>query len=105
MTTPKTTPLSPARHRLLGILQNLNFGRLEGLVVRAGEPVLDPMPRVVREHKFGGENGPRPEARRGEFALKDQHRDLFRLLDDLGDGVIAVLTVKHGLPFHAELPA
>jgi hypothetical protein len=27
-----------------------------------------------------------------------------QLLDSIGDGTIAVLTVKHGLSFHAELP-
>lgn len=96
--------LSPARRRLLALLQDTNFGRVEGLVVRGGEPVLAPPPRVVREHKFGGENGPRPEAGLPDFGLKAQHRDLLRLLDELGDGTIAVLSVKHGLPFHAELP-
>ena len=29
--------LSPARRRLLALLQDLNFGRVEGLVVRGGE--------------------------------------------------------------------
>ncbi|MDB5308815.1 MAG: hypothetical protein JWO38_3017 [Gemmataceae bacterium] len=95
--------LSPARRQLVELFQRLNFGRIEDLTVQSGEPVLDPMPRVVREHKFGGENGPRPEARLGDFTLKAQHLDLFRLLDDLGDGSITVLTVKHGLPFHAEV--
>jgi hypothetical protein len=96
--------LSPARQRLVGLLQRLNFGRLEGLQVRGGEPVLDPMPRVIREHKFCAENGPRPEAGRADCRLKGQVADLMQLLDDIGDGTIAVLTVKHGLPFHAELP-
>jgi hypothetical protein len=96
--------LSPARRRLLTLLQQLNFGRVEGLDVRGGEPVLDPMPQVVREHKFGGENGPRPEAACGDFALKDQHLDLMVQLDRIGDGTITTLVVKHGLPFQADLP-
>jgi hypothetical protein len=94
--------LSPARQQLVELLQRLNFGRIEGLKVRGGEPVLDPMPRVVREHKFCADNGPRPEAKR-DCTLKNQVGDLMQLLDDIGDGTIAVLTVKHGLPFHAEL--
>ena len=96
--------LSPARRRLLTLLQTVNFGRVEGLIVRGGEPVLDPLPTVTREIKFGGENGPRAEARRADFALKDQVRDLFRLLDEVRDGVIPILVVKHGLPFQAEVP-
>ena len=96
--------LSPARQQLVALLQQINFGRIEGLEVRGGEPVMDPTPRHVREHKFCGENGPRPEAGRTDFKLKNQVADLMRLLDDIGDGRITVLTVKHGLPFHAELP-
>ena len=96
--------LSPARQRLVELLQRLNFGRIENLQVRGGEPVLDPLPRVTREHKFAGENGPRPEAARADCRLKSQVADLMHLLDDIGDGTIAVLSVKHGVPFHAELP-
>ncbi len=96
--------LSPARQRLVELMQRLNFGRVEALPVRGGEPVLDPLPAIVREHKFCAENGPRPEAGRAECKLKNQVTDLMALLDQIGDGTIAVLTVKHGLPFHAELP-
>lgn len=98
-----TTALSPARRRLVALLQEINFGRLEGLAVRGGEPVLDPKPRVVLEYKFASENGPRPEAGRSEVALKTQHLALLALLDRVGDGVIPVLTCKHGLPFAAEV--
>ena len=101
---PTKGGLSPARRRLVEILQRLNFGRVEGLEVRGGEPVLDPPPAVVREYKFAGENGPRPEAARADCRLKSQIGDLMHLLDEVGDGTIAVLSVKHGLPFHAELP-
>ena len=101
---PTQLALSPARRRLIELLQTLNFGRLEQLQIRGGEPVFDPMPRIVREYKFGGENGSRPETGRADYALKTQIRDLLQLLDVLGDGTLAVLSVKHGLPFHAELP-
>src|SRR5262245_59935470 len=53
--------LSRPRRRLVELMQNLNFGRIEVLVIRNGNPILDPLPRVVREVKFGGDNGPRPE--------------------------------------------
>jgi hypothetical protein len=96
--------ISPARQRLLSLLQTLNFGRIEHLIVRNGEPILDPLPRIIREYKFAGENGARPETLTGDFRLKTQLLDLFQLLDDIGDGTLLVLTVKHGLPFQAELP-
>jgi hypothetical protein len=109
---PRLTPagqttkhfLSPARKWLVELMQRINFGRIEGLHVRAGEPLLAPPPQVVREHKFAGENGVRTELAACDFMLKSQLMDLFHLLDEIGDGTITVLTVKHGLPFHAELP-
>lgn len=97
--------LSSARRQLLELLQRVNFGRVENLQILGGQPVLDPRPRVVVEHKFvGGENGPRAEIASGDFLLRSQVTSLFALLDRIGDGTIGVLSVKHGLPFHAELP-
>lgn len=93
------------RQRLIELMQRVNFGRIEGLVVTDGQPVLDPPPRIVREIKFGGENGPRPESVIDNFALKVQVVELFRTFDDLRDGVIEVLEVKHGLPFRMAVEA
>ena len=104
MTTPlNKSELSKGRRRLVEICQRLRFGRIENLAVHNGEPVFDPAPRVIREHKFAGENAPHPAAARADCQLKNQVADLMSLLDQIGDGTIAVLTVKHGLPFHAEL--
>ena len=100
--------LSPARRQLLEVLQQINFGRLESLVVRNGEPILDPMPRRVLDIKFDSENGPRPELGITDFLLKRQVIELFAFFDELQDGVIDVLEIKHGLPFRmtvTEVPA
>ncbi len=94
--------LSPGRRRLLRLMQQLNFGRIEGLSIRGGEPVFDPMPKIVIEHKFAAENGPRPEASRSDFALKNQYLDLFRLFDRLMDQNFTMLRVLHGTPFSCE---
>jgi hypothetical protein len=91
--------LSEPRRRLVRLMQKLLFGRIENLLVRDGEPEFDPPPTIIREHKFGGENGSHPKLRADDFLLKDQVVDLFRQFDALGNGVIAVLEVKHGLPF------
>lgn len=100
--------LSPARVWLLELMQDANFGRIENLAVIGGEPILDPRPVVVREHKFGGENGPRPERGTADFLLKQQVIELFAFFDELQNGVIDVLEIKHGLPFRmvvTEVPA
>lgn len=84
-------------------MQRINFGRIENLTIRDGDPVLDPMPHLVREVKFGGDNGPRPERASDNFLLKTQVLELFQHLDQLASGVIAVLDIKHGLPFRMLL--
>mgnify|MGYP000617584309 CR=1 FL=1 len=96
---PTKSSVSHARVRLVELMQRINYGRVEGLSVRRGEPVMEPPPRVVREIKFGGDNGPRPEVGKADFTLKVQVRELFAQLESLGDGVIECIEVKHGLPF------
>ena len=87
-------------------MQQVNFGRIEGLLIQGGEPVLDaPGVRIVLEVKFGGENGPRAELGAEEFALKSQVIELLSQLDRVRDGCICLLTIKHGLPFSAHVPA
>ncbi len=98
MTTAKSSLTSP-KQQFVGLMQRLNFGCIKGLVVREGEPVLEPKPRIVREVKFGGENGPRPEAVKQDFELKKEVRDLFAQMEALGNGIVLSLEVKHGLPF------
>jgi hypothetical protein len=46
------------------MMQKLNFGRIEGLQIRDGEPVLNPVPRLIRDIKLGGETdrGPNSDA-------------------------------------------
>jgi len=97
--TPTKQLLSAGRRSLVETLQRINFGRIEGLVVRGGEPVLNPMPRIVHEFKFLADNGPRPESAKSDFLLKQQVVELFEHLDKIGDGVIHSLEVQHGLPF------
>ena len=80
-------------------MQRLNFGRIEDLEVRGGEPVFSPAPRIVQDIKLGGENGPRAELAAADFVLKSQVAEFFDHLSRLGDGSIESIDVKHGLPF------
>lgn len=100
MAATSKSALTPARRRLVELMQQINFGTIEGLAVRRGEPVFDPAPRVVHEFKFGAaENGPRGELGAGDFRLKAHLLELFQCLDAVGDATIERLEVKHGLPF------
>jgi hypothetical protein len=91
--------LSKQRRDLLGIMQRINFGRIEGLTVRSGEPTFDPIPRIIQEIKLGGEDSPRMELEQADFELKAQVVELFQYMTKVGNGSIACLDVKHGLPF------
>jgi len=95
--------LSEHQESLVEIMQSLNFGRIEDLPVHAGQPVLAPPPRVIREVKFGGDNGPRLEVANDDFELKAQVRELFAQMKVMGNGVIRCLEVKHGLPFRMTI--
>jgi len=91
--------LPPERSRLVELMQRINFGRIEDLAIIAGQPVLDPLPRRYREIKLKAENGARPESGITDFALKAEVLELFRVLDEVQDGVIETLEIRHGLPF------
>lgn len=102
--TPQSkSDLSRPRRRLIELFQELNFGRVEGLVVRRGEPCFDPPPRAVREVKFAADNDPRPERAAPDFRLKAQQVELIALLDRVGDGTVEVIECRHGLPFRATV--
>ena len=93
------TSLSASQRRFVETLQTLNLGRIEGLRIEAGEPVLEPPPTVVKAIKLGGENGPRPELHQADFILKSSFIELFQHFRRIGNGTVRVLEVKHGLPF------
>lgn len=95
--------LSPAQRRLVELLSDLGFGRIESLQVRRGEPLFEPAPRVLQTLKMGGQNGPREEASLPDFWLKQSVLDLFQAIEHLGDGEILAIEVKHGLPFTVQI--
>jgi hypothetical protein len=81
-------------------MQQLNFGRIEELVIQAGEPVFSPSVRLIQEIKIGGpDNGPRRELEQEDFLLRASVIELFSHFDRLGDATIGVVEVRHGLPF------
>jgi hypothetical protein len=92
--------LSTQQKRLLETLQKTNYGRIEGLRICEGQPIFDPLPRVVKDVKLGAaDSGTRPELESGDFALKREHIELFEQLRSFGNGTIECLVVKAGLPF------
>ncbi len=90
---------NPARQKLLRLMQGNPFSRIENLAVINGQPQFDPTTKIIAEHKFGANDGPRREAELADFVLKKEHVDLFQQFDEIGSGVILTLEVRGGLPF------
>jgi hypothetical protein len=95
--------LSLSQQRLVELFQKLNFGRIEALKVRSGEPAFDRPPRIIQKLKMGGENGPRPETSLDDFRLNRQTIELFETIAKVGDGEILSIEVKNGLAFAVEV--
>lgn len=96
---PTKAGLSSNRRRLVETMQHLNFGRIESLVIRKGEPTFVPAPHLIQDIKIGSDAGPRPERSREDFALRASVIELFEHFNRLPDGALVAVEVRHGLPF------
>jgi hypothetical protein len=94
--------LPAARQKLLRLMQENPFSRIEHLAVVNGEPQFEQTTKVIAEHKFGANDGPRREAELTDFVLKKEHIELFKRLEVVGSGVILALEVRGGMPFRMQ---
>jgi len=90
--------LSAPCQRLVRIFQSINFGRIEDLEVRSGEPVFNPAPRVLITVELSSDEGARAEYDLGDFALPKETVRLMDHLSELGHGTVAIIEVRAGLP-------
>jgi hypothetical protein len=97
--------LSPAKQKLLRLFQTINFGRIEELEIRDGEPQFSPAPRVFVELKLDVDDGPRQESRLERFRLRSQVERFFMQIGRLNHGTVEMIEVRHGPPFRMVLEA
>lgn len=90
--------LSAPRQALVRLLQSINFGRVEVLEIRRGDPVFCPAPMVFVEVKLDAESGPRPETDLEDFELRSEVVRLLEQFDEIGDGAIERIDIRHGIP-------
>jgi hypothetical protein len=81
------------------------FGRVENMSVRAGQPILDRDVKVVRVAHLSGKSGGTKATYTDDFELKRSIRNLFDELVRLGNGNVIRLEFRHGLPFLIEFIA
>lgn len=81
-------------------MQDIWFGRICDLPVSQGEPVLRKA-NIVKRRKLT-----RPQATirfSDEFQLKAEHIELFQMLEEIHNGIIACLDVQNGLPCQIDI--
>jgi hypothetical protein len=96
--TLRFSQLSPSRQALVRLCQDINFGQIQCLHVRAFDPVWDPAPTVLSEFNLDIEEEPRSESELHDFKLSSQIQRLMGRLDQLRDGRIERIEVRDGIP-------
>jgi hypothetical protein len=99
----RKSQLSPSRRQLVEKMQDLGYGEIRQLVVIKGEPVVEPLPKIVRRHKLTSPRRRQVPPRSEDYILKEQVVNLFDDFDQMGNGVVAVIEVRDGLPCEITL--
>ena len=85
------------------IMREHQFGRIENMTVRDGEPVFDGHLKLVHVVRLNSRSRGQKTRGADEFELKDSVRDLFAELARLQDGSVIMLEFRYGLPFLLEM--
>ena len=90
--------LSAPRQLLLRLCQVVDYGQILELHIRDREPAFDPAPRLIREIKLDEDCDRRQEFDLQDFALRGEASRLMQQLDRLGDGCVARIDIRAGIP-------
>jgi hypothetical protein len=91
--------LSPARQELIVCMHEFQYGTINQLPVVDGEPNLK-LAKVVRRRSLNRNAVARPTSK--NFILKLAHLELLGSLDQIGSGIIEMVTFREGLPCELE---
>jgi len=95
--TSRRSSLSPGRQRLAAMMQELEFGYIDGLRVVTGEPQFSPRPRRRRVVSLTAESAREAKRSSREYQLRTLQA-LFRRLDSIVGEATVSIVVQHGLP-------
>ena len=99
----RKSDLSPARFKQAKCRQCFNIWTIERLTIWNSEPVWDTPARVIRNVKFGTDNGSRSESDIADYAVNVLVRDLLARLDDLGNKTFFCLKIQYGPSIGTQL--
>jgi hypothetical protein len=91
--------LSSTRQSLVRLFQSINYGCVQNLEVRDGEPVLSsPGPNMSVDIRLDSEDPGRDELALADFALCAEVLRLMSLMDQVRNGKISKIEVRAGIP-------
>ena len=97
--SPRFSYLSASRQALVRLFQTINYGCVQALEVRLGEPLLScPGPIVLVDVRLDSEESQRPELALADFVLCAEVYRLMCLLDHVENGKISKIEVRAGIP-------
>jgi hypothetical protein len=95
---PRFSALSPARQKLVRISQAVDFGELQSIPVRDGDPIFDGTSLAILDAKLDKDEMPRSELCLTDFTLTAEVIRLMSRLDAIKSGTILRLEVRAGIP-------
>ena len=95
--------LSPHRQRLLALIESVQYGRIERLLIRGKEPVDSPDTRIIRTVKFGKPSSVRSIGSDQDFVLKREIVEFLSYIDRVRDGLILRIEIAAGQPRLLEI--
>jgi len=90
--------LTPSRQRLVDLMHEIGFGRIENFTVVNGDPLWEPIPCVVKNILLGKSTETVSRPQRSDYALKQRLIDLFALFDQEQNLEVLRIDIQHGLP-------
>ncbi len=93
---------SPERQRLAGMIEKLEFGLIERLLVINGQPQFTPAPERTRVVNFDVDDAPNGRQSRREYRLRTMGT-LFRCLDTIRGRTFVTIVVRYGLPVRLSI--
>jgi len=94
--------LYPDQRRTVEIIEALDFGVIERLLIRGGLPCYEQEPRIVQTIRLTSKPQRQPNHYKADDTLNSAFVNLFEQLDRLPDGFVDV-EVQHSLPFRLVL--
>jgi len=80
-------------------MHEMQYGSIRNLPIVGGEPVLQ-QAKVIRRRNLAKQSTVKPVNK--NFYLKASHLQLLKLLDEIGDGVLDMISFREGLPCELE---